>query len=94
MGAASMQRLRATGRAAWNSEFAAEIGITVNPFAALELEFGAPPRPLLWTAERVERWTETKVVPGKVMVWTPEQFGARSWTSPISRNLGWHRCTS
>ncbi|MBL7490573.1 tyrosine-type recombinase/integrase [Frankia sp. AgB1.9] len=32
-------------------------------------------RPLLWTAERVERWQETGVAPGPVMVWTSAQAG-------------------
>ncbi|GAA1832965.1 site-specific integrase [Actinomadura chokoriensis] len=49
-----------------------------NPIAHVE-----PPRvkgrrvkPLVWTAERVERWQETRKVPGSVMVWTPAQTGA------------------
>ena len=33
-------------------------------------------RPLLWTAERVERWEQTGHVPAKVMVWTAAQCGA------------------
>ncbi|WP_328933270.1 MULTISPECIES: site-specific integrase [unclassified Streptomyces] len=33
-------------------------------------------KPLLWTAERVEQWEKTGVVPAKVMVWTSDQCGA------------------
>ncbi|NEA22199.1 tyrosine-type recombinase/integrase [Actinomadura bangladeshensis] len=33
-------------------------------------------KPLVWTAERVERWRETGKVPVPVMVWTPAQTGA------------------
>lgn len=33
-------------------------------------------KPLLWTAERVEQWEKTGVVPAKVMVWTTDQAGA------------------
>lgn len=33
-------------------------------------------KPLLWTAERVERWEKTGDVPAKVMVWTSAQCGA------------------
>lgn len=33
-------------------------------------------RPLLWTAERVEAWEKTGVVPAKVMVWSSDQCGA------------------
>jgi integrase len=40
------------------------------------LESGKRPKPLLWTDERVRRWRETGEVPGPVMVWTPQQFGA------------------
>jgi hypothetical protein len=65
MGAASMQRLRATGRAAWNSELAAEIGITVNPFAALELGPGLPHGPCSgrlsgWSAGPRPKWSPAR----------------------------------
>ena len=73
---AGMQRLRATARAIWNSQLAAEIGVRHNPFTALELPSGEPPPPKLWTAEDVSRWRETGEIPGKVMVWTPAQLGA------------------
>ncbi len=76
MGAASMQPLRATGRAAWNSELAAELGVTGNPFAAVELDSGKAPQPMLWTTARVAAWQVTGEIPGKVMVWTPVQLGA------------------
>ncbi|MEV2228384.1 site-specific integrase [Streptomyces phaeochromogenes] len=33
-------------------------------------------KPLLWTAERVEQWEKTGVIPAKVMVWTSDQCGA------------------
>ncbi|WP_020117581.1 site-specific integrase [Streptomyces canus] len=33
-------------------------------------------KPLLWTAERVEAWEKSGVVPAKVMVWTSDQCGA------------------
>ncbi|WP_431991975.1 tyrosine-type recombinase/integrase [Streptomyces albogriseolus] len=35
-----------------------------------------PPKPLVWTDERVARWRETGEKPGPVMVWTAEQTGA------------------
>ncbi len=34
-----------------------------------------PPKPLVWTDERVARWRETGEKPGPVMVWTAEQTG-------------------
>ncbi|WP_431897818.1 tyrosine-type recombinase/integrase [Nonomuraea sp. bgisy101] len=33
------------------------------------------PKPLVWTAARVERWRRTGHVPGPVMVWTPQIAG-------------------
>ncbi|GHA63968.1 site-specific integrase [Streptomyces tendae] len=33
-------------------------------------------KPLLWTAERVEAWEKTGLIPAKVMVWTSDQTGA------------------
>ena len=33
-------------------------------------------KPLLWTAERVEQWEKTGVIPAKVMVWSSDQCGA------------------
>lgn len=33
-------------------------------------------KPLLWTAERVEAWEKSGVIPAKVMVWTSDQCGA------------------
>ncbi|MCH0562199.1 tyrosine-type recombinase/integrase [Streptomyces sp. MUM 2J] len=35
-----------------------------------------PPKPLVWTDERVAHWQETGDKPGPVMVWTAEQTGA------------------
>lgn len=34
------------------------------------------PKPMVWTGERVTRWERIGVVPGPVMVWTPQQCGA------------------
>ncbi|MFI8258257.1 tyrosine recombinase XerC [Streptomyces filamentosus] len=74
-GPATRQAVRRTLRAALNSAIAQQL-ITFNPAAHVELESGKRPKPLLWTDERVRRWRETGEVPGPVMVWTPQQFGA------------------
>ncbi|MEV4251976.1 site-specific integrase [Spirillospora sp. NPDC049652] len=52
--------------------------LTQNPIAHVEPPRikGRRPKPLVWTAERVERWQETGKVPGAVMVWTAAQTGA------------------
>nr|WP_119590057.1 site-specific integrase [Streptomyces scabiei] len=74
-GPASRQAIRRTLRAALNSAIAQQL-ITFNPASHVELESGRRPKPLLWTDERVRRWRETDEMPGPVMVWTPQQFGA------------------
>ncbi|MFF9339389.1 tyrosine recombinase XerC [Streptomyces sp. NPDC014773] len=74
-GPATRQAVRRTLRAALNSAIAQQL-ITFNPAAHVELESGKRPKPLLWTDERVRRWRETGEIPGPVMVWTPQQFGA------------------
>lgn len=74
-GPASRQAIRRTLRAALNSAIAQQL-ITFNPASHVEMESGKRPKPLLWTDERVRRWRETGQIPGPVMVWTPQQFGA------------------
>ncbi|WP_345638476.1 site-specific integrase, partial [Streptomyces lacrimifluminis] len=74
-GPATRQAIRRTLRAALNSAIAQQL-ITFNPASHVELESGRRPKPLLWTDERVRRWRETGQIPGPVMVWTPQQFGA------------------
>jgi len=76
LGAASMQRIRATLRKAFNDAIRQyQPIITINPAAFVELPAGRRPKALVWTPERVARWSETGEIPSKVMVWTPEQTG-------------------
>jgi len=76
IGAASMQRIRATLRKAFNDAVRQyQPIITINPAAFVELPAGRRPKALVWTPERVARWSETGEVPSKVMVWTPELTG-------------------
>jgi integrase len=74
IGAATMQRYRATLRVALNAAIRAQ-KITFNPAAYVELPSGRRPKALLWTPDRVERWQRTGEKPSRVMVWTPEQIG-------------------
>jgi integrase len=74
-GPATKQAVRRTLRMALNKAIAKQL-ITFNAAAHVELESAARPKGLLWTAQRVERWRETGVKPGPVMVWTPAQLGA------------------
>lgn len=73
-GPATQQSIRRTLRAALNAAIAQQF-ITFNPASHVELESGKRPKPLLWTAQRVERWRATGELPSPVMVWTPAQFG-------------------
>ncbi|TMR90751.1 tyrosine-type recombinase/integrase [Nonomuraea basaltis] len=50
--------------------------LTRNPASVVTFGKTRRAKPLLWTAERVERWRETAKVPAKVMVWTQHQTGA------------------
>ncbi|WP_216211161.1 tyrosine-type recombinase/integrase [Amycolatopsis aidingensis] len=81
MSAATMQRYRATLRAALNAAIRAKRGrkaiplITFNPASYVELPSGKRPKALLWTPARVRRWEETNEKPSRVMVWLPEQVG-------------------
>lgn len=48
--------------------------LTFNP--AAHYSVGAKrPKPIIWTAERVEKWRQTGKRPGPVMVWMPEHTG-------------------
>ena len=72
--AATKQRIRATLRSALTSACKQQ-KITYNVARYVELAPGQRPRALVWTDERVERWTRTGQRPSPVMVWTPEQLG-------------------
>lgn len=74
-GPATKQAIRRTLRMALNKAIAGQL-ITFNAAQHVELAAAARPKGLLWTDERVERWRETGVKPGPVMVWTPAQLGA------------------
>jgi integrase len=74
MSAATMQRYRATLRAALNAAIRAR-KITFNPASYVELPSGKRPKALLWTPERLRRWQHTGKKPSRVMVWTPAQVG-------------------
>jgi integrase len=50
--------------------------VTYNAAAKIGLDPATPPKPLLWTDERVALWRRTGTVPGTIMVWTPEHTRA------------------
>jgi integrase len=75
VGPSSRQRIRATLRAALNDAIARpELALTFNAAAHVKIT-AKRPKPLVWTAERVQQWQQTGIRPSPVMVWTPEQTG-------------------
>ena len=75
VGPSSRQRIRATLRAALNDAIARpELGLAFNAAAHVEIT-AKRPKPLVWTAERVQQWQQTGIRPSPVMVWTPDQTG-------------------
>jgi len=75
VGPSSKQSIRRTLRSALND--AIRRGkITANAAKDVVLPSGRPPKPMMWTAGRVELWRQTGTRPGPVMVWTPDQTGA------------------
>lgn len=73
-GPATIARIRATLRKAYND--ALRLGVVVGVANPASLVDTPAPRakPIVWEPERVERWRGT--VPGPVMVWTDEQIAA------------------
>ncbi|MFJ4627218.1 tyrosine recombinase XerC [Streptomyces sp. NPDC088847] len=73
-GPATLQRIRATLRAALNAAIRKQL-ITFNPAEWVELASGKRPKAKLWTARHVEHWEATGEKPSAVMVWRPDQLG-------------------
>ncbi|MFF5296702.1 site-specific integrase [Paractinoplanes globisporus] len=73
-GPTARKHIRSTLRAALNDAIAQEI-ITFSPAAHVELDSARRPKALVWTKERVARFTATGERPSPVMVWTPAQTG-------------------
>jgi integrase len=76
VGPATVHRIHATLRKALNDAIRRERLIDTNPALMVELPLAKPPKAMVWTTERVTSWRRTGVIPGPVMVWTPEQVGA------------------
>jgi integrase len=68
-----IKRMHAVLVTALNGKSARKV-LPVNPAAGVEFRTGKT-RPLLWTAERVDRHANTGWKPGPVMVWTQVQAG-------------------
>jgi len=73
-GPTSAQRIKSCLRAALNKAIASR-KIVFNPASHVEIAPATSVKPLMWTPKRVVTWRRTGVVPGKVMVWTPELAG-------------------
>ncbi|WP_116244695.1 site-specific integrase [Nocardiopsis sp. FIRDI 009] len=67
-------RIRATLRSAFSEAVRRpDLPVAVNIASHARLPSCPRSKPLVWTAERVRQWQVGGVVPGEVMVWTPEQ---------------------
>lgn len=67
-------RIRATLRSALSEAVRRpDLPVSVNAASHARLPSCPRTRPLVWTPDRVRRWQADGVVPGEVMVWTPEQ---------------------
>ncbi|MCP3017356.1 site-specific integrase [Nocardiopsis dassonvillei] len=71
LSAATVQRIRATLRAALNSAVRERL-LSANPAQGLRLEGGRSARPVVWTDQAVAEWVHSGVRPA-VAVWTVEQ---------------------
>jgi hypothetical protein len=70
-GPATRHNIRAALRKAINDALADELIVGANP-AILVKTPADRVQPIVWEAERVQRWQATGKVPGPVMVWTAE----------------------
>ncbi|MFC9085536.1 tyrosine-type recombinase/integrase [Nocardiopsis dassonvillei] len=67
-------RIRATLRSALSEAVRRpDLPVSVNIASHVRLPSCPRTKPLVWTADRVRQWQVDGVVPGEVMVWTPEQ---------------------
>lgn len=74
-GPATIARVRATLRKAFNDALTKEVITGVPNPAALVKTPNPRAKPVVWEPERVARWKATGEVPSPVMVWTAELLG-------------------
>ncbi|MEU7873060.1 tyrosine-type recombinase/integrase [Dactylosporangium sp. NPDC049140] len=75
VGVNTLHRIHATLRKALNDAITRYRYIDINPARMVELPPAQPPKPTVWTDQRVATWRETGKVPSPVMIWTPAQTG-------------------
>jgi integrase len=75
VGAATVHRIHATLRKALNDAIRRDKLRTDNPALNVELPPAKPPKPTVWTPERVSAWRQTGKIASPVMVWTPQHTG-------------------
>ncbi|WP_336156670.1 site-specific integrase [Amycolatopsis sp. VC5-11] len=74
VGKSTQQRIIATLRKAYNDGMNPQQGLTFNPATHVKVS-AKKHKPMVWTPARVEKWRETGLRPGPVMVWMPEHAG-------------------
>jgi integrase len=75
VGVATQHRIHATLRKALNDAVRRYRYIDTNPALMVELPPARPPKPTVWTDQRVSTWRDTGKAPSPVMIWTPAQTG-------------------
>ncbi|MBE1487509.1 tyrosine-type recombinase/integrase [Plantactinospora soyae] len=75
VGPATQHRIHATLRKALNDAMRRHRLIDTNPALMVELPPARPPKPTIWTDQRVKTWRDTGKTPSPVMIWTPEHTG-------------------
>jgi site-specific recombinase XerD len=73
---ATVQRVRATLRAAYNAAIRDGM-VTDNPARRVEIPAGRRPHAVVWTDGRVDEWRDSGTRPS-VAVWTPTQLAESS----------------
>jgi integrase len=74
-GQATIARIRATLRKAFNDALAKEVVVGVANPASLIKTPNPRPRPVVWEPERIARWKAVGHIPSPVMVWTAQTTG-------------------
>src|SRR6185437_2774352 len=71
----TLRLIHATLRKALNDAVRRHRYLDANPALLVELPRPRPPKPTIWTDQRVKTWRATGHIPSPVMIWTPEQTG-------------------
>lgn len=75
VGNRTLHVIHATLRKALNDAMRRHRYLDTNPALMIELPTARPPKPTIWTDQRIKTWRDTGRTPSPVMIWTPEHTG-------------------